>query len=180
MWLLIVGWSQGCLEFITNPLQVLSWDMRAHKASFVAKDRTLGQSTPSLTEMLFLSSLLPKAGLRGISERSRINSGPRVPIQVVLFTFCGPRKVSRNPKTGTGPLEPNSRRFPCPLWVFLPPRPPLPGTLEGTPTQAPLPCGLCPVLTSPAVPCPPHPLLPSSAVLVTGSRIWLQMWEPVE
>lgn len=57
MLLLIGGWSQGCLEFITNLLQMLSWDMPANKASSVAKDRTLGWSTPSLTEMLCLTFL---------------------------------------------------------------------------------------------------------------------------
>lgn len=57
MSLLIGGGSQGCSEFITNLLQMLSWDMPANKASFVAKDRTLGWSAPSLTEMLCLTFL---------------------------------------------------------------------------------------------------------------------------
>lgn len=142
---------------------MLSWDMPAHKACFVrfSKDRTLGQSTPSSTEMLFLvfSVLHIWAAWHFGEEQDR----PRAwgTIRVVLVTVCGPGKVSHSPKMDTAPswnqIPGDSFALP---WVFSSTSPSLTWDPRATPVQALQPCRECLVLTSLAAPCPPHPLPP--------------------
>lgn len=129
MSLLIVAWSQGFLEFITDLLQMLSWDMPAHKASFVTKDRTLGQSTPSLTEMLFLMFLALQSWAAWHFGEEQDKLGPRVPIRVVFFTFRGPYETSRNPQMDTtASWNRIPGDSPALSGCLLPPCPSVPGT----------------------------------------------------